>query len=57
MGLFQARMGEKEKPWIRVGQGGSTSGRFSSAQKLMRDYRNGDADKDICSGHTFSGCF
>jgi hypothetical protein len=27
-------MGEKEKPMIRLGQEGSTSGRFNRAQKL-----------------------
>jgi len=28
-------MGEKEKPWIRTGHGGSISGRFSKDQKLI----------------------
>jgi hypothetical protein len=28
-------MGEKENPWIRLGQGGSVSGRFNRPQKLM----------------------
>jgi hypothetical protein len=32
-GLWPIRNGEKENPWIRSGQGGSISGRLSSAQQ------------------------
>ena len=56
MGLCHARMGEKEKPWIRFGQGGSISGWLNSGPEAHGDYRDGYVEKDVCSGHIGSGC-